>query len=169
MLSSIATSRRIDAAENSLAAGVFLFLFSAQLLAYLLYCQPSSELLWALSVPFNRLAAPVLDPLGAWLGLGPRQSIALLGVIAAIPILAHFGRNWLGTSIAGHVALAVSIVLTAGAMQRAQTHQVSASLSPVFDPSAFDLGSTGLALATAILVALCAVNHVVFFIRARHK
>lgn len=167
MLSAIAASTRITIAENSLAALVFFFLLAAQTLAYLLYCFPGSELLWALSVPFNRLAAPMLDPFGAWLGLGPLQSIAILGLIAAIPILAHLGRNWLGTSISGHVALAVLVILTAGAMQRAQTHQVSASLSPIFDPSAFDMSSAGLASATAMLVVLCGLNHIVFFARAR--
>jgi hypothetical protein len=167
MLSSVATSTRITIAENSIAAAVFLFLLAAQSLAYLLYCYPGSELLWALSVPFNRLAAPVLDPLDAWLGVGPLTSIAMLGAVAAAPVLAHLGRNWLGTSVSGHVALAVSVVLTAGAMQRAQTHQVSASLAPIFDPSAFDMSSTGLALATAALVVLCGLNHIVFFVRAR--
>ena len=167
MLSAIASSTRIDTAENSLAAMVFFFLLAAQSLAYLLYCFPGSELLWALSVPFNRLAAPVLDPLDMLLGPGPLTSLAMLGAVVAVPLLAHLGRNWLGTSVSGHVALAVSVVLTAGAMQRAQTHQVSASLSPIFDPSAFDMGSTGLIVATAALVVLCGLNHIVFFARAR--
>lgn len=167
MFSSSVTSARITIAENSIATAVFLFLLAAQLLAYLLYCYPGSESLWALSVPFNRLAAPVLGPLDAWLGLGPLASLAMLGAVAALPVLAHLGRNWLGTSVSGHVALAVSVVLTAGAMQRAETHQASASLSPIFDPSAFDMSSTGLILATAALVVLCGLNHVVFFARAR--
>jgi hypothetical protein len=167
MIASIIASPRLTAVQNSLAAAVFLFLLAAESLAYLLYCDPGSELLWALSVPFNRIAAPVLDPLDAWSGLGPLLSIAILGAVVAAPALAQFGRNWLATSVSGHVALAASVILTAGAMQRAQTHDVSASLSPIFDPSAFDTSSTGLALATIALVALCVLNHIVFFVRAR--
>lgn len=166
MLASITAYTRINTVQNSLAAAVFLFLLAAQSLAYLLYCYPGSGLLWTLSVPLNRMAAPVLDPFDASLGLGALQSIAILGLLAALPVLAQFGRNWLGTSASGHVALAVSITLTAGAMQRAQSRSVSASLSPMFDPSAIDMSSTGFALATIALVALCARNHIVFFIRA---
>ena len=79
-------------------------------------------------------------------------------------------RRWFPEELARHVdfrdvALAVTIVLTYDAMNRAQVGRSTASLSPLFDPAIFDTNSTGLALATLVLVALCVLNHVVFLRR----
>ena len=167
MILSAIASPRIGAVQNAMAAAVFFLLFATQAAAYLLYLYPGTEVLWMVSIPLNRICSPFLYVYDSWLGLGAFPSIAVLAAAIVIPVLAQRAGSWLFTACAGHAALAVCALLTAGAMRRAGTNQASADLTAVFDPSGFDTNSAALALITATFAALCLINHVVFFARAR--
>ena len=161
----VIVSPRIFAVQNALAALLFAGLLGTFCLEYLLYLYPGSELLWSLSLPANRLAGSLLHAIDGWLGMGPFALAVVLGSTVFLPIIAQKRKSWLGTSIAGHVALAVAVVLTYDAMNRAQVGRSTASLSPIFDPAIFDPNSTSLTMATMVLIALCVLNHVVFLRR----
>ena len=161
----VIVSPRLFVIQNALAALVFSGLLAAFCLRYLLYLKPGSALIWSMAIPANRLAGSLLETIDRWAGIGPAAVVLVLATAVCLPIVAGFRKSWLGTSISGHVALAVTIVLTYDAMNRAQVGRSTASLSPLFDPAIFDTNSTGLALATLVLVALCVLNHVVFLRR----
>ncbi len=161
------SSPSIGAIQNSLAGALFFLLFATQLAAYLLYLHPGVELFWMLSVPMNRIASPFLYFFDDWTGLGAPASLAILGAATIFPLIAQLRKSWLFTSCAGHAALAVGAILTAGAIRRAGTSTATADLSAVFDPAMLDMNSATLAFATALLVGLCAINHIAFFRRAR--
>jgi hypothetical protein len=161
------SSPSIGAIQNSLAGALFFLLFATQLAAYLLYLYPSVELFWMLSVPMNRIASPFLYIFDDWTGLGAPASLAILGAAAVFPLIAQLRKNWLFTSCAGHTALAVGTVLTIGAIRRAGASKNSADLTSAFDPAMLDMNSATLTLATATLVGLCTINHIVFFRRIR--
>ena len=165
----VSNSSRTSFIQNFAASAVFLFLLIAQLLAYLLYLFPASELLWYLCIPFNRIASPILYAFDMWTGFGVLASVTMLAVLGVFPLIAHLRRSWLATAVSGHVAFGVCAVLTLGAMKRGQTGLVSASLSPTFYPSSLDMSSMSLAVITLAMIALCVVNHIVFFARVRVK
>lgn len=169
MISSSADSARVFIIQNSLAALVFGLLLTSELLAYLLYRYPSAEILWALTIPFNRIAGPMLSSIDFGFGKGPLASMAVLAAGVSLPLLAWRHRNWLGTAIAGHVALAICVVLTFGAVRRATTGSMSASLSPIIDPASMDANAVSLAIVSIVLVALCFLNHVAFFRRTLRR
>ena len=169
MIASTVTNARVFAVQNLLAALVFALLLASQALAYLLYMYPSVETLWALTISFNRLTGPMHATADFGMGQGPFVSMAVLTAAAVLPILAWRRRHWLGTAVSGHVALAICVVLTFGAIRRAETGKMSASLFPLIDPASMGASALSLAAVTSILVALCCLNHVMFFRRIRQS
>ncbi len=152
--------------QNGLAMLVFTALLFTQIVTYLLYLYPGSELLWALTINSNRMFGPVFQSFSFDFGLGPLAAITVLSAMAIFPAVSLARNSWLGTAVAGHVALAACVVLTDGAVQRANTGSITASLVPVIEQGMRDSRSLFLALMTAILLVLCSLNHIVFF---RHR
>ena len=169
MISSSSDSARVFIVQNSLAALVFGLLLTSELLAYLLFQYPSADILWTLSIPFNRISGPVISSIDFGFGKGPLASMAVLAAAVSLPLLALRRRNWLGTAVSGHVALAVCVVLTFGAVRRATTGSMSASLSPIIDPASMDANAVSLAIVSTVLVVLCFLNHVAFFRRSLRR
>jgi hypothetical protein len=163
MISRNQSSRNI--LQNSLSAGTFALIFAAQLLAYLLYVFPSSEILWTLNLPLRRLVAPLLVHIQGFTGLGPVALLVLLGAVVLMPVAATMRRSWLGTASCAHMALGIFVLLTAYAVQREATGFASASLQPAFVASRMGFSSISLAIMTIVFVALCIINHIVFFAR----
>ena len=152
----------IFAIQNTLAALLFAGLLATQCLYYLLYLYPGTELLWALTIPANRIAGSLLTTLDLWIGQGPWLLIGLLACVVAVPVAAQMRRSRLGTSIAGHLALGAILILTTAAMSRALGGRGTASLSPIFDPAIYNSDSTSLTIATVVMIVLCVLNHAVF-------
>jgi hypothetical protein len=165
MVARLSSSSRVYAVQNSLAAGVFAALLAAEGLAYLLYLHPSTSILWELTILLNRIAGPVLGNIDVGFGHGPLAAIAVLAAATLMPLIAWQRRHWLATAVSGHVALAISGFLTFAAVLRAQTGQLTASLDPLIDPASFDTNALALAAVTVLLIALCGLNHVMFFCR----
>ena len=163
----VVMSSRSFLIQNGLATLVFTALLFTQTVTYLLYLYPGSELLWALTINGNRMFGPVFQSFDFEFGLGPLAAIAVLSAMAIFPAVSLARNSWLGTAVAGHVALATCVVLTAGAMQRASVASVTASLVPVIEHGMRDSRSVFLALMTIALVVLCLLNHVVFFRQPR--
>ena len=169
MITSAMTSPRIYAIQNSLAALVFALLLMAQGVAYLLYLNPSSELLWALTIFLNRVAAPVLSVFDFGFGHGPFLSLTVLATAVVVPLLAWRARYWFGTAVSGHAALALCVVLTVGAVRRIGESQRSASLLPFADLPPVDSNALCLALVTIAMAILCIINHAMFFHKVRQS
>ena len=161
----VVASPWIFAIQNTLAALVFAGLLATQCLDYLLYLQPGTELLWALTIPANRLAGPLLQSIDLRVGMGPLAMFCILGCAVLLPVIAQLRRSRLGTSMAGHLALGAILILTTAAMSRALGGRGTASLSPIFDPAIYNSDSTSLTIATVVMVVLCVLNHAVFLRR----
>jgi hypothetical protein len=155
--------RRIFAVENLLAALVFALLLLSQIAAYLLYLYPGTAIFWQLSVPLYRITLPVLDFYDDWAQVGPLASCLGLGLFALMPLVAQIRNSWLGTACAGHIALALCVIMTMAALKRSTASRVFADVSPILDPSLLVPGSAGLAGATILLLGLCGLNHYAFF------
>jgi hypothetical protein len=114
------------------------------------------------SIHLNRVASPALDFYYDWFAAGPFLALGLLGALCLVPLWAQRRRSWFATSVAGHVALGISVLLVSAALQRAAPDVKSASLGDVaitFE----DLTSVATLLAvTVALAVLCIVNHIVF-------
>ncbi len=167
MIASALGSPRIYAVQNILASLVFVILLGAQGLAYLLYLHPSSELLWALNIPLHRIASPLLGIFDFGFGQGAFASMTVLAITVILPLIAWWLRNWLGTAVSGHVALAVCVILTDGALRRIGPIERTASLTPFGGIPPVDSNTVCLAAVTLAMVILCFINHAMFFRRAK--
>lgn len=150
-----------------LAACVFCVFFLAQSFAYLLYLYPRSEWLWFLSVKFNREAKPVLDLFDAAFPLTPLASCAILAGFCLVPLVFCFKRSWLGISAFGHLALLVALFPVSIAMQDASAEVSYASLAGVAEFAARNTSTSIWAMAACVLLPLCILNHIAFFLGRR--
>jgi hypothetical protein len=161
----IAHARSIHTIEIMLAALIGTALLSANLLAYLLYLNPSSELLWRISLPVNRAAAPLTLAIENITDHGILLSILLLVPILAFAAWSHKSRSWLGTAICGHVGLAgVAFCIANLADSRLKQTVLAGNLWYV-DPELLDARLLSFATIFAALAAMCVLNHVMFFRR----
>lgn len=163
MSRAIEQHRYVFALQNSLSAAVLISLFLSQLFAYLLYLNPRSEWLWSWSMTIGRFTHPVLDLYDLFAPANPILSCALLALFSMTPLMAQLRRHWLGTSISGHIALAICVLCLAAAVDRRSHSQAFASRLAAFDPATFDFNERTVAFAGATLIILCALNHVFFF------
>jgi hypothetical protein len=167
MIKVIRSTHRLGAVQNCLAVTVFAFLAAAHASAVLLYLGVRNDWSWFVSIHLNRMAAPALDFYYDWFAAGPFLALGLLAAFCLLPLWAQLRRSWIGTSVAGHLALGISVLLVSAALQRAAPDVKSASLGDVaitFE----DLTSVATLLAvTVALAVLCIVNHIAFFAEDR--
>lgn len=98
------------ALQNAIAALLFALLLGAEVLRRLLYAYPQSDLLWQLAMLANRTVMPVLHHAETYVET-PDQLLAALAAGVVIPLLAWWTRYWFATAIAGHLALAMLILI----------------------------------------------------------
>lgn len=162
MTEAILRHSRIYALQNGLAAALFGLLFGAEILRHLLDSFPGTEILWRLTSFANLTVAPGLDLVGSTV----TSPVALLGVLAlavALPIAAWRRRNWLGTAVSGHCALALMVLLAFCALKRHNSNVALASLSDVLDIRFYDTSAASFILLAAVMGVFCILNHVAFF------
>jgi hypothetical protein len=154
---------RLGAAQCGLAAVVFGMLFLSQLFAYLLYLNPQCEWLWAWALTVGPFTTPILDIYDLFAPGNPILSSSILASLSCLPLLACVRRNWLGTSISGHVALGICIIGLSTAIDRGWYSEDLASRLVAFDPAMFDSREWVVAFTAAALTIFCGANHVRFF------
>ena len=164
MTATVLPPSRLYAMQNGLAAMLVTVLLAAELLRYLLAGFPGVELFWRLSSLSNTTVGPLLNALGGKVP-SPTGLLAVLVVGLLLPLVAWRKRHWLGTAVAGHLTLACLGLLSFWAVKRNNTGQVMASLADVFEPRLYDTSAMTMLALSAIMAALCFLNHVAFFRR----
>ena len=161
-------SHAIYAAQNGLAACLFLLLFIAEGSAYFLHSFPSSEFAWRLSLTANRLAGPILNVADDLLQI-PFLLLMILAAAVIAPFIAYKRRSWLGTASSGHIALGVGVFVSFNSLLQAGRDHELASLSGVFDPSILSPSAWSLCAITVVMAVLCMLNHFMFFARIKNR
>ena len=159
-------NQSVYAAQNGIAACLFLLLLTAETSAYLLHSFPSMEMLWRVTISANRITGSLLGALDHAIQL-PFVLLAILAIAVVVPILAYRRRSWLGTAISGHVALGLCVMLTFEAMKQVQAGHLTASLSAAFDPAILNSSTISLIVVTLVMAVLCLLNHFMFFARRK--
>jgi hypothetical protein len=154
------------AVQNTLAVIVFGGLVLTNVLAILLHSFPGQELLWVASLHFHRVFGKLLDLAVFGGGLAPELSLALLLCLAIFPVWSFLRRNWLGTAVSGHVALALCVLIAWDAIHSATITLHSASLVPIVSQGMRDINAAVFVTMAAAAFVLCIINHIVFFRRA---
>ncbi len=157
---------RVYAIQNGIAAALFLLLLTNEVLAYLLNSYPSSETLWMLTLNINRLVGPFVATIEPYFHQ-PYALMAALACAAMMPLVAYRRRSWLGTAVSGHMALGGYAVMSFTALDWFYRDVATASLAG----DVYSLGKTtgifGLIAMTLLMVVLCLLNHVMFFMRVK--
>ena len=161
-------SQAIYAAQNGLAAGLFMILFTAEAAAYLLYFHPTVEAFWRISLMANRLAGPILI-VGDSVMQTPFLLLTVLAVAVLVPLISYKHRSWLGTAASGHIALGIGVMISFNALRDVNYKHRLASLSDVFDPSIMSPSAASMCAVTLIMAGLCVLNHFMFFARLKHR
>lgn len=167
MCKKILRSKAIYAAQNGLAACLFLLLFTAEAAAYLLHSFPTVEALWRVSIAANRVAGPILA-IGDDILQTPFLLLTVLAVAVLVPLISYKHRNWFGTAASGHIALGIGVVISYNALNQVNLQHRLSSLSDVFDPSVMSPSAASLCAVTLVMAALCVANHFMFFARSKH-
>ena len=164
------SARKLFALENTVSFTVFATMGLAQLFALLLYLYPRSEWFWFLSLKFNRLSEPAINAFGFLREQTGVMTWLVIGLLCALPIVAQRYRFWLTTSILAHFALGLCIVSASDLLQQHFMRHQSASLSSIVDPDFLNWNLGSVAAATAALVVLCFMNHVLYLRHAaKHR
>ena len=157
------SARHLGAIQNILSAMVFALLAAAHASAVVLSLGMRNEWSWLVSIHLNRIAAPALDLYYEWIAFGSFMTLGLLIALCLLPLWAQSRHSWMGTSIAGHLALGTSVLLLSVALQRAAPDVKSASLGDIPVRLAEFTSTTTLLVLTVALGLLCIVNHIAFF------
>lgn len=149
------------ALQNAIAALLFAILLGAEIVRRLLYAYPQSDLLWQLSLSVSRTVVPVLHQAEAYLS-SPPQLLAALAAGVIIPLLAWWTRYWFATAVAGHVALAIVIIMLETMALRGSDAATLLGTGEV--ASLLRLGSTSVSLLglALLLLVMCVADHVAF-------
>ncbi len=154
--------------ENTMAALVFMTLLSANSLAYLLYNYPGSELLWRLSIPVGRAAAPVSLALeNAFRHYALTVSICLLAGCILLPVYSYIRRSWLGTAVSGHIALAGIALMIANFADNELKITLTASNHWIINTDLLNGRIVMAGVVFAVMLVLCILNHIMFFKRIK--
>jgi hypothetical protein len=156
-------ARHLGAIQNILSAMVFALLAAAHASAVVLSLGMRNEWSWFVSIHLNRITAPALDLYYEWIAFGSFMTLGLLIALCLLPLWAQSRHSWMGTSIAGHLALGTSVLLLSVALQRAAPDVKSASLGDIPVRLAEFTSTTTLLVLTVALGLLCIVNHIAFF------
>jgi len=163
MIKVLRTARHLGTIQNVLSAMVFALLAAAHASAVVLSLGMRNEWSWLVSIHLNRIAAPALDLYYEWIAFGSFMTLGLLIALCLLPLWAQSRHSWMGTSIAGHLALGTSVLLLSVALQRAAPDVKSASLGDIPVRLAEFTSTTTLLVLTVALGLLCIVNHIAFF------
>jgi hypothetical protein len=155
--------RRVLMAQNSLAALVLAMLLSANSLAWLLYMFPAEEWLWRLSVPVNRLAAPLTDALAHVTTSDlPVSQILLLAVVIG-PWLRPMRQHLLASSIFAHLGLFGSILLLQPVAQAlVNPSNLYAGPGALADQGLTSFSAVPVIAVSLLLAAFCGFNHLIY-------
>lgn len=145
--------------QNIIAALLFALLLGAEILRRLLYAYPQSDVLWQLSIMANQSVMPVLHHAESYLHT-PDQLLAGLVAGVTIPLLAWWTRYWFATAVAGHLALAMLIVIIQTLLLRGRHARADLDLQEIL-ASAGPLEALLMALSLFVLV-MCIADHVAF-------
>ena len=163
------TFRAFTAAQNVVSSLMFAFLAAAHASAVLVYLGIRGDWTWFLSIHLNRLAEPVLDIVYKWGAAGPFVGLLVLLGLCMLPMWAGLRRNWLGTAVAGHLALGTGILSYSAEIQRAASDIRFASIGNVQIGFAHVSGPASMLALTVVLALFCIINHIVFFAEHRHS
>ena len=166
MSKQILKSSAIYAIQNGLATSLFLLLLIAEGSAYALNFFPTSEYAWRISLTANQLVGPILN-IGDHLLQVPFVLLLILATAVILPSVAYLRRSWLGTAIAGHVALGVGIFSSFNSLLQVGLDHNVASLSQTIDPTILSPTAWGLCSITVMMTVLCILNHFMFFARMK--
>jgi hypothetical protein len=151
-----------------MAAFLFLFLAASEEIAYLLNAFPSSELLWRLAIWSNRAVGHFLSVADNYVP-APYQLPVVLLTAVLLPAISYKRRSWFGTAACGHIALGSTLLLSLDAFNRARVGHDVASLDFVLDHAIFNYNLVTFVTLSAVLAALCVLNHILFIDRVRQR
>ena len=163
------SAQKLFAVENTVSFAVFATLALAQIFAILLYLFPRSEWFWFLAIKFNRLTDPAINAFGFLKSPSVVMAWIVFALLCALPVLAQRYRYWLTSSILGHFALGLCIISASDTLQQLFIRQRSANLSSVIDPEFLNWSTGSVVAATAVLVVLCIMNHVLYLWHAAER
>lgn len=158
----------VYAIQNGLAACLFLLLFTHEVLAYLLYTFPTSEILWMLTLNTSRLVGPFTYAIEPYFQL-PYALMILYACAVIVPTVAYRYRNWFGTAVSGHIALGAFAKMTYTAMMWSHMNVATASLSRDFGVRDLNGSIAAMLMLTAVMATLCMLNHIMFFSRIKQR
>lgn len=148
------------ALQNAIAALLFALLLGAEIVRRLLYAYPQVDILWQLSTLANRTVMPVLQHAEVWLTT-PATLLAALVAGVAIPLLAWWTRYWFATAVAGHVSLAILVMVIHELFRRGSLAFTSLDMQGILMARIGLAEALLLALSLLVLV-MCIADHVAF-------